>query len=653
MPAHNNSFFPSVLASATALRDAARSTRSNSFASQQRSDAASIAGSSVWSVDVDAPEMPKLLTSQNFTRQGAQRSPLVVHVEPPIQSAHASIKRTSVPASEPEVFEPQSPVEFEQQSPVEFEHQSPVEFDHQFPVDFEHPGPAPPPPSRPSVHNEPIRGPRPFNVRAYDAVIEIPVVRHTQPSANDRPDVPRRLGTSLRQGLKRIETLVRGPSKAAKYGVRLVPDTFAGREPSPTLSLQEARAKQAAELKAYLKANPTADADRRYPNALPPRRRPARDPVSPDAALIAEATPARRRRVKRLSGDARRMTTFGAFIDAGARSDTSSESSREAQARQDPNVAADEDEDELYRLSEPRVRRDRASWQTADILLVQNPPAPIDENVARYMAEPKPVVPSSVVPPQPHRIRRKPVPQRTTVTNKPDLNKPLPPSPPPPRAPRNTAYYGGIPAEEAEAFGCDEDGNARTWASPEDFNEAAHKIRSMRKAGTISPANSDDSKDSNPRPKQSSGKSRAKPAPHHRRRRSSDDGINESIESQVRRMNLDPEAEAIGIAEAYRLQDQLLNRPKSTSSYSKNGDVTIDHLVRGSHVSVLVTKQTDAKSIESFRSQIPLEDYTNENNDEAAALNARLAQERMGLSVSKRHRTAGSQADEDHGDSIK
>ncbi|KAK0769848.1 hypothetical protein LTR02_002133 [Friedmanniomyces endolithicus] len=639
MPANNNSFFPSVLASATALRDAARSTRSNSLASQQRSDAASIAGSSVWSVDVDAPEMPKLLTFQNFTRQGAQRSPLVVHVEPPIQSAHASIERTSVPASEPKVFEPQSPVEFEQQFPVEF--------DHQFPVDFEHPGPAPPPPSRPSVHNEPIRGPRPFNVRAYDAVIEIPVVRHTQPSANDRPDVPRRLGTSLRQGLKRIETLVRGPSKAAKYGVRLVPDTFAGKEPSPTLSLQEARAKQAAELKAYLKANPTADADRRYPNALPPRRRPARDPVSPDAAQIVESTPARRRRVKRLSGDTHRMTTFGAFIDAGARSDTSSESSREAQARQDPNVAADEDDDELYRLSEPRVRRDRASWQTADILLVQDPPGPIDENVARYMAEPEPVVPSPVVLPQPHRIRRKPVPQRDPVTNKPDLNKPLPPSPPPPRAPRNTAYYGGIPAEEAEAFGCDEDGNARTWASPEDVNEAAHKIRSMRKAGTISPANSDDSKDSNPRPKKSSGKSRAKPAPHHRRRRSSDDGINESIKSQVRRMNLDPEAEAIGIAEAYRLQDQLLNRPKSTSSYSKNGDVTIDHLVRGSHVSVLVTKQTDAKTIESFRSQIPLEDYTNENNDEAAALNARLAQERMGLSVSKRHRTGGRQVEDE------
>ncbi|KAK1091670.1 hypothetical protein LTR48_005832 [Friedmanniomyces endolithicus] len=623
MPANNNSFFPSVLASATALRDAARSTRSNSLASQQRSDAASIVGSSVWSVDVDAPEMPKLLTSQNFNRQGAQRSPLVVHVEPPIQSAHASIERTSVPASEPDVFEPQSPVEFEQQSPFEFEHQSPV--------DFEHPGPAPPPPSRPSVNNEPIRGPRPFNVRAYDAVIEIPVVQHAQPSANDRPDVPRRLGTSLRQGLRRIETLVRGPSKAAKYG--------------------EARAKQAAELKAYLKANPIADADRRYPNALPPRRRPARDPVSPDAADISAATPARRRRVKRLSGDTRRMTTFGAFIDAGARSDTSSESSREAQARRDPNVAADEDDDELYRLSEPRIRRDRASWQTADILLVRDPPGPIDENVARYMAEPEPVVWSPVVPPQPHRIRRKPVPQRTPVTNKPDLNKPLPPSPPPPRAPRNTAYYGGIPAEEAEAFGCDEDGNARTWASPEDVNEAAHKIRSMRKAGTISPANSDDSKDSNPRPKKSSGKSRAKPAPHHRRRRSSDDGINESIESQVRRMNLDPEAEAIGIAEAYRLQDQLLNRPKSTSSYSKNGDVTIDHLVRGSHVSVLVTKQTDAKTIESFRSQIPLEDYTNENNDEAAALNARLAQERMGLSVSKRHRTAGRQVDDKRRDS--
>jgi len=597
----------------------------------------------VWSVDVDAPEMPKLLTSQNFNRQGAQRSPLVVHVEPPIQSAHASIERTSVPASEPDVFEPQSPVEFEQQSPFEFEHQSPV--------DFEHPGPAPPPPSRPSVNNEPIRGPRPFNVRAYDAVIEIPVVQHAQPSANDRPDVPRRLGTSLRQGLRRIETLVRGPSKAAKYGVRLVPDTFAGKEPSPTLSLQEARAKQAAELKAYLKANPIADADRRYPNALPPRRRPARDPVSPDAADISAATPARRRRVKRLSGDTRRMTTFGAFIDAGARSDTSSESSREAQARRDPNVAADEDDDELYRLSEPRIRRDRASWQTADILLVRDPPGPIDENVARYMAEPEPVVWSPVVPPQPHRIRRKPVPQRTPVTNKPDLNKPLPPSPPPPRAPRNTAYYGGIPAEEAEAFGCDEDGNARTWASPEDVNEAAHKIRSMRKPGTISPANSDDSKDSNPRPKKSSGKSRAKPAPHHRRRRSSDDGINESIESQVRRMNLDPEAEAIGIAEAYRLQDQLLNRPKSTSSYSKNGDVTIDHLVRGSHVSVLVTKQTDAKTIESFRSQIPLEDYTNENNDEAAALNARLAQERMGLSVSKRHRTAGRQVDDKRRDS--
>ncbi|KAK0968370.1 hypothetical protein LTS01_016746 [Friedmanniomyces endolithicus] len=269
------------------------------------------------------------------------------------------------------------------------------------------------------------------------------------------------------------------------------------------------------------------------------------------------------------------------------------------------------------------------------------------------MAEPEPVVPSPVVPPQPHRIRRKPVPQRSPIQNKPDLNKPLPPSPPPPRAPRNTAYYGGIPAEEVEAFGCDEDGNARTWASPEDVNEAAHKIRSMRKAGTISPANSDDSKDSNSRPKKSSGKSRAKPAPHHRRRRSSDDGINESIESQVRRLNLDPEAEAIGIAEAYRLQDQLLNRPKSTSSYSKNGDVTIDHMVRGSHVSVLVTKQTDAKTIESFRSQIPLEDYTNENNDEAAALNARLAQERMGLSVSKRHRTAGRQVDDDQGDSTK
>ncbi|KAK1048616.1 hypothetical protein LTR12_016602 [Friedmanniomyces endolithicus] len=629
MPANNNSFFPlSVLASATALRDAARSTRSNSLASQQRSDAASIAGSSLWSVDVDAPEMPKLLTSQNFARQGAQRSPLVVHVEPPIQSAHASIEQPFVPADEPEVFEPQSPVEFE----------------HQSPVDFEHPGPAPAPPSRQSSHNEPIRGPRPFNVRAYDAVIEIPVVRHTQPSANDRPDVPRRLGTSLRQGLRRIETLVRGPSKAAKYGVRLVPDTFAGKEPSPTLSLQEARAKQAAELKAYLKANPTADADRRYPNALPPRRRPARDPVSPDAADILGATPARRRRVKRLSGDTRRMTTFGAFIDAGARSDTSSESSREAQARQDPNVPADEDDDELYRLSEPRIRRDRASWQTADILLVRDPPGPIDENVARYMAESEPAVPSPVVPPQPHRIRRKPVPQRSPVANKPDLNKPLPPSPPPPRAPRNSAYYGGIPAEEVEAFGCDEDGNARTWASPEDVNEAAQKIRRLRKAGTISPANSDDSKDSNPRPKKSS-------APHHRRRRSSDDGVNESIESQVRRMNLDPEAEAIGIAEAYRLQDQLLNRPKSTSSYSKNGDVTIDHMVRGSHVSVLVTKQTDAKTIESFRSQIPLEDYTNENNDEAAALNARLAQERMGLSVSKRHRTAGRQADEDPKDS--
>ncbi|KAK0772676.1 hypothetical protein LTR02_016405 [Friedmanniomyces endolithicus] len=611
MPANNKSLFPpSVLASATALRDAARSTRSNSLASQQRSDAASIASSSLWSVDVDAPEMPKLLTSQNFARQGAQRSPLVVHVEPPIQSAHASIEQPFVPADEPEVFEPQSP------------------------VDFEHP----------AQHLRRLQGSL-FTTNRFAAL--------GPSTTNDRPDVPRRLGTSLRQGLRRIETLVRGPSKAAKYGVRLVPDTFAGKEPSPTLSLQEARAKQAAELKAYLKENPTADADRRYPNALPPRRRAPRDPVSPDAAEILGATPARRRRVKRLVGDTRRMTTFGAFIDAGARSDTSSESSREAQARQDPNVSADEDDDELYRLSEPRVRRDRASWQTADILLVQNPPGPIDENVARYMAEPEPVVPLPVVPPQPHRIRRKPVPQRSPIQNKPDLNKPLPPSPPPPRAPRNTAYYGGIPAEEVEAFGCDEDGNARTWASPEDVNEAAHKIRSMRKAGTISPANSDDSKDSNSRPKKSSGKSRAKPAPHHRRRRSSDDGINESIESQVRRLNLDPEAEAIGIAEAYRLQDQLLNRPKSTSSYSKNGDVTIDHMVRGSHVSVLVTKQTDAKTIESFRSQIPLEDYTNENNDEAAALNARLAQERMGLSVSKRHRTAGRQVDDDQGDSTK
>ncbi len=114
MPANNKSLFPpSVLASATALRDAARSTRSNSLASQQRSDAASIASSSLWSVDVDAPEMPKLLTSQNFARQGAQRSPLVVHVEPPIQSAHASIEQPFVPADEPEVFEPQSPVDFE------------------------------------------------------------------------------------------------------------------------------------------------------------------------------------------------------------------------------------------------------------------------------------------------------------------------------------------------------------------------------------------------------------------------------------------------------------------------------------------------------------------------------------------------------------
>ncbi|KAK5726425.1 hypothetical protein LTR17_012751 [Elasticomyces elasticus] len=455
------------------------------------------------------------------------------------------------------------------------------------------------------LHHELNRGVQPetsFNVSDGDAIL-VPDARKVPYGSNDRPDQPRRAGTfsnSIRQGLKRIGTLTGRTAGVAGLPIKVIKKED-HKLSKPTLTIQEAQARQATQKEAYLKANPTADADKRYPNALPPRRAPTRaqTPASTLASWTTNAPAAEPRRVRRLSGDSRRMTTFGDIIDACNRSDTSSDSGRENRAQLQRVT------DGAYTNTQASRHQDsnsRQTWQTADILNVRGL-EPLDVDFTGCKGEPAPVAPNSL-PVRP--IHRKPVPQVNT-----GVNKPLPEVPRMPKAPRNTLYFGGIPQDAAEAFGCDDDGNARIVPSKEDLDEAVSKANRLIAAegrGTM--------------------------------RRLSDDGINESIEDQIRRYNLEPDEEAALIQEAYRLKDKLPRHPAPDAMTSINDDdhddLIVDHIVRDGHVSVLVTKQVDRNTIESFRSRLPRNDYTNENNDEAAALHARLERERLGLTTSER-----------------
>ncbi|KAK4899908.1 hypothetical protein LTR27_002669 [Elasticomyces elasticus] len=510
----------------------------------------------------------------------AQRTVTVTEGGPRINSAHGSIHDASIDDS------PIHPADSRQ-------------------TIYGNPRPAPAPPTRQRLHHELNRGVQPetsFNVSDGDAIL-VPDARNVPYGSNDRPDPPKRAGTfsnSIRQGLKRIGTFTGRPLGVAGLPIKVVKNQ--DHELSkPTISIEEAQAKKAAERQACLEANPTADADNRYPNALPPRRGLARaqTSASPPASRLAKAPSAEPRRVRRLSGDSRRQTTFGGFIDACNRSDTSSESGRDDLA-------------ELHRVTDgvfpsrqaSRTTNDqsRQTWQTSNILNVRGL-EPLDVDFTGCKGEPAPVAPDSL-PALP--IRRKPVPQVNT-----GVNKPLPDVPGMPKAPRNTLYFGGIPQDAAEAFGCDDDGNARIVPSKEDLDEAVNRANRLIAA---------EGRDAIRRP--------------------SDDGINESIESQIRRYHLDAEEEAALIQEAYRLKGKLPRRSARTAMTRKDNDendeMTIDHIVRDSHVSVLITRQSDTNTIESFRSQQPRHDYSNENNDEAAALYARLERERLGLTTSER-----------------
>ncbi|KAK5711071.1 hypothetical protein LTR17_018571 [Elasticomyces elasticus] len=483
---------------------------------------------------------------------------------------------------------------------------------------YGNPRPAPTPPTKQRLHHELNRGVQPetsFNVCDGDAIL-VPDARNVPYGSNDRPDPPKRAGTfsnSIRQGLKRIGTFTDRPLGVAGLPIKVVKNQ--DHELSkPTISIEEAQAKKAAERQAYLEANPTADADKRYPNALPSRRGLARaqTSASPPASRPAQAPSAEPRRVRRLSGDSRRQTTFGGFIDACNRSDTSSESGRDDLA-------------ELHRVTDgvfPRGQasrnqddQNRQTWQTADILNVRGL-EPLDVDFTGCKGEPAPVAPDSL-PARP--IRRKPVPEANT-----GVNKPLPELPLMPRVPRNSSCFGAIPQDAAEAFGCDDNGDARIVPSKEDLDEAAHKaqrviaeegrdtVDDFYRPGSVEYPNK------NQEPTRTGSSRRTKT------RRPSDDGVNESIESQIRRYNLNPDEEEAMIQEAYRLKEKLPRRPASGDDEDAHDDLIIDHIVRDGHVSVLVTKQVDRNTVESFRSRMPRNDYTNENNDEAAALHARL-----------------------------
>ncbi|KAK3620020.1 hypothetical protein LTR56_023658 [Elasticomyces elasticus] len=573
---------PNVLDTATALRP----SPSSSFSSLRNWETSDFVAES----DIPAQLFRTRTTPsrgsppENLRLQpGPQRMVTVIEGGPRIESAHGSICEASI-------------------------HESPAQPAANRETIYGNPRPAPAPPTRQRPHHDLNRGVQPetsFNVSDGDAIL-VPDARNVPYGSNDRPDTPRRAGTfaSIRKGITRIGTFSKRTPGVADLPIRVVKNQ--DHELSkPTMTIQKAQAKQAAEREAYLKANPHTDADNRYPNALPPRRRPTRAGTS--AAPVATRNPAaplnEPRRVRRLSGDSRRQTTFGGFIDACNRSDTSSDSGREDRAQLQRVTDGAYTNTQARQASRHQDSNNRQTWQTADILNVRGL-EPLDVDFTGCKGEPAPVAPDSL-PIRP--IHRKPVPQVNT-----GVNKPLPEVPGMPKAPRNTLYFGGIPQDAAEAFGCDDDGNARIVPSKEDLDEAVNKANRLIAA---------EGRDAIRRP--------------------SDDGHNESIESEIRRYHLDAEEEAALIEEAYRLKGKLPRRSARTAMTSKDNDendeMTIDHIVRDSHVSVLITRQSDSNTIESFRSQQPRHDYSNENNDEAAALYARLERERLGLTTSERH----------------
>ncbi|KAK5678484.1 hypothetical protein LTS10_008928 [Elasticomyces elasticus] len=569
-----------VLDTVTGLRTSRSSSSSSSVQSWETNDLlgesdipAQLSRTRTLPVTASPPENLRL-------RPGPQRFVTVHEGGPRINSVHASIVHSSV-------YEPPTTGNRE--------------------TIYGNPRPAPPPPNKSRLHHELDRGVQPetsFNVSDGDAIL-VPDARNVPYGSNDRPDPPKRAGTfaSIRQGIARIGTFTSRTPVVAGLPIKVIKNED-HKLSKPTVSIEEAQAKQAAERKAYFIANPTADADNRYPNALPPRRGLARakTSASPPAPRRADVPPAEPRRVRRLSGDSRRMTTFGGFIDACNRSDTSSDSGREDRAQLQRVTDGAYTNTQARQASRHQDSNNRQTWQTADILNVRGL-EPLDVDFTGCKGEPAPVAPDSL-PVRP--IHRKPVPQVNT-----GVNKPLPEVPGMPKAPRNTLYFGGIPQDAAEAFGCDDDGNARIVPSKEDLDEAVNKVNRLIAA---------EGRDAIRRP--------------------SDDGINESIESQIRRYHLDAEEEAALIEEAYRLKGKLPRRSARTAMTSKDNDendeMAIDHIVRDSHVSVLITRQSDSNTIESFRSQQPRHDYSNENNDEAAALYARLERERLGLTTSER-----------------
>ncbi|KAK3645131.1 hypothetical protein LTR56_009180 [Elasticomyces elasticus] len=592
----------SVLDTAAALRNSS----SSSVSSLQSWETNDFAGES----DIPA----QLSRSQTLPARGSppenmrlhsgpQRFVTVYDGRPDVQSVHGSIHEVSSHEASPQPAENRQTI-------------------------YGNPRPAPAPPTRQRLHHELNRGVQPetsFNVSDGDAIL-VPDARNVPYGSNDRPDQPRRAGTfsnSIRQGLKRIGTLTGRTAGVAGLPIKVIKNQ--DHELSkPTISVEEAQARQTAEKRAYLKANPTADADNRYPNALPPRRGIARaqTSASPPAARLTNLPRAEPRRVRRLSGDSRRMTTFGDIIDACNCSDTSSDSGREDRAQLQRVT------DGAYTNTQASRHQDgnsRQTWQTADILNVRGL-EPLDVDFTGCKGEPAPVA-TDPMPARP--IRRKPVPQAIT-----GINKPLPEVPRMAKAPRNTQHFGPIPQDAAEAFGCDDDGNARVVPSKEDLDEAVHKAQYLIAAegrdtvdnhfglGHIQPI--------------AHKTGETKSSPPTKTRRPSDDGINESIESQIRRYNLDPVEEEAMIQEAYRLKEKLPRQPASGDDEDAHDDLIIDHIVRDGHVSVLVTKQVDRNTVESFRSRMPRNDYTNENNDEAAALHARLERERLGLATSER-----------------
>ncbi|KAK3114851.1 hypothetical protein LTR53_006388 [Teratosphaeriaceae sp. CCFEE 6253] len=499
---------------------------------------------------------------------------------------------------------------------------------------WSHPGTPPRVPSPPQAQHRPnrSRGPPPS---AY--------AQRPQPATRGRA-----FSNALRQGAKVIGKLARRSSNAPPPSHPIIHVAGFGGFNIPTIDIAQAQAQRAAEIETYRAAR-AASAERRgdhlYPNVLKPRRRPKPDPVpasAPAPIPVRAPPPAKPRRVRRLSGDSRRMTTFGDMIDAANRSDTSSEAAAASPEIPGPSSASPTPSAKATHYStalgflEGDPADDAASWKTTGILKVNVPRGSFDtDSLLDFYTATPPTAPPAAHQPVINvtgRIRRKPV---AVERPEPDLNKSLPPTPPKSDTSRDSPVAGNIAQYTDEAFGCAD--SERDPASP-GLQGLANVIKAAQRSEqpTASNLQHDSGSDT------SWEHFETRPSHHAqrgRRRRSSVTDDPMSIESQVHDYALQyhwsPAEEAAKVREVYRLNAIVLGR-----DIADRCSATVDHLVHPGHVSVVVTNQVDDRTVESFREQMPREDRQGGYSDAATDLHERLERERMGLGMPSRRRRA-------------